>query len=257
MTVSSRALLPLLLIIGGSIKKTYDYYSDLQTDHIVYQELPEPINPSTTILVFDMHKVFKEQNHFIISCHLLANHWRAILGFLCSPQTWSPVKATIKDATAKTKCGEQIFTLLEEKHPQFAGMTETLQESFLKHKIIPATVASIKELKEKGYTLYVLSNCRHDTFDQELKQNPVLFKLFSGAYLPFPENNFNCKPKNSFYQSFKAYLAQQGHANKQIVFIDDKLKNITSALPHGISGIHFVSALQLRKDIARLEQGLA
>ncbi len=257
MTFPSIALLPILLITGGSIKKIYDYYSDLQTDHIVYQELPKAIDPSTTILVFDMHKLFKEQNHFIVGCDLLGNHWRAILGFLCTPNSWGPVKKTIKEATASTKCGEQIFTLLEEKHPQFTGMTKTLQESFLKHKIIPDTVAYMKELKEKGYKLYVLSNCRHDTYAEEVKQNPELFTLFSGAYLPCPENNFDCKPRSSFYQSFKNYLTQQGHTDKQIVFVDDKLKNITSALPHGISGIHFISALQLRKDIARLEKGLA
>ena len=105
---------------------------------------------------------------------------------------------------------------------------------------MPETVAYIRELKEKGYQLYVLSNCRHDTFAQETEQHPELFSLFSGAYLPCPENNFGCKPQSAFYQLFKAYLAQQGHADKQIVFIDDKLKNITSAVPHGISGIHFI-----------------
>ena len=118
------------------------------------------------------------------------------------------------------------------------------------------TIKIIKELKNNGYKVYVLSNCAQETYDKLKLKYPAVYNLFDGEYLPSKHNNYNAKPHKSFYREFKSYLVAQGHGSKQIVFIDDKEKNVTAAKKEHIFGVQFTGAKKLRTDIAKLERGL-
>ncbi len=54
----------------------------------------------------------------------------------------------------------------------------------LKDEVSKNIIEIIKELKDKGYKVYVLSNCAQETYDKLKIKYPGIYSLFDGEYLP-------------------------------------------------------------------------
>src|SRR5690606_20730259 len=116
----------------------------------------------------------------------------------------------------------------------------------------------IKYLKTRGYKIYILSNIWPMSLELLYNKFPTLEALFDGAYIPQASNGFIAKPHPSFYEGFKYYLAQQNQAHKQIIFIDNRKKNIKAARQAGLIALKFSSAKELVDKLIHLktENGL-
>ena len=97
---------------------------------------------------------------------------------------------------------------------------------------VEPTIALIKELKERGYKLYVLSNMSKEYIDY-LRQLPV-FDCFD-AQVVSCEVGIG-KPQSEIYE----YLLSQNNLNpSETIFIDDRIDNVEAAAAHGIVPFHF------------------
>lgn len=107
---------------------------------------------------------------------------------------------------------------------------------------IPDMAALVRELKEKGYRLYLLSNAsrrQHDYWPRVPGQEYFDGKLISAdVHL--------LKPEAAIYQ---ALFEKFGLAPQQCLFIDDFPPNIEASENAGMQGIVFHDAAQLREEL--------
>ncbi len=103
-----------------------------------------------------------------------------------------------------------------------------------------------KELKEKGYNLYILSNFPKVPFE-EIRERDEFFKYFDGAVVSAYVKHL--KPEKAIY---KELLRNYSLNPEETLFIDDKLDNIKSAKELGISGIHLKTPESLKEKLKEL-----
>lgn len=101
----------------------------------------------------------------------------------------------------------------------------------LQEEVLP-TIALIKELKARGYNLYVLSNMSKE-YIEYLRKMPV-FDYFDGEVVSCEVGMG--KPNRKIYE----YLLSHYDLNPlQTIFIDDRIDNVEMAAEVGITPFHF------------------
>lgn len=113
---------------------------------------------------------------------------------------------------------------------------------------IHETVELLSEIKaSKKYKLYALTNWSAETFPWALANFDFLH-WFDGIVVSGIEKSR--KPFPEFYQIlFDRYQINPAQA----VFIDDNIKNVEGALKVGLPTIHFQSAEQTKKELAKVK----
>ena len=110
-------------------------------------------------------------------------------------------------------------------------------------------VSWIKELKERGYRIYILSNWSKPAYDACLHNALNFLPLVDGVVFSFEE--FVVKPDKKIYD----IICSRYDINPaEAVFLDDSEANIISAREFGLNAIHFKSYEQGK---AELEEYLA
>lgn len=111
---------------------------------------------------------------------------------------------------------------------------------------IHETVELLSEIKEsKKYKLYALTNWSAETFPWALANFDFLH-WFDGIVVSGVEKSR--KPFPEFYQIlFDRYQINPAQA----IFIDDNIKNVEGALKIGLPTIHFQSAEQTKRELAK------
>lgn len=101
----------------------------------------------------------------------------------------------------------------------------------------------VKELQEKGYGIYLLSNtsARFHSF----RKNIPALQFFDGEFIS--ADHHMVKPEPRIYQQFLAKFALEG---QECVFIDDVPHNVEAAILCGLNGIVY------HNDPARLRRQL-
>lgn len=108
---------------------------------------------------------------------------------------------------------------------------------------IEKNVEILYQLKEKGYSLYILSNF-HSEAIQEMFNKYDFFQLFDGKVISAYEHII--KPSYKIYQ----ILLDRYQLNaSESLFIDDSLANILIAKDIGIQGIHYRFQTNLEKEL--------
>jgi FMN phosphatase YigB (HAD superfamily) len=111
---------------------------------------------------------------------------------------------------------------------------------------MPESIALATRLRERGLSLYVLSNMSEDTFEY-LQAQHAFFDLFDGIVISAAVRLI--KPEAEIF----AYLAQRyGLAYAETVFIDDHLPNVDAARRLGFSVIHFENPAQCAREMDAL-----
>ncbi|MDY6103612.1 MAG: HAD family phosphatase [Acetatifactor sp.] len=104
----------------------------------------------------------------------------------------------------------------------------------------------LKELKEKGYGLYYLSNYSEKA-EKECADSLAFMPLMDGGILSY---KVKCiKPDPEIY---RLLLKQCNIKAEESVFIDDTLVNVEAAKAFGIAGIHFQTIEQVREELRQL-----
>lgn len=107
----------------------------------------------------------------------------------------------------------------------------------------------IRELKKKGYKVYVLSNWSEPAYEANKDTHLRFLKEMDGGILSFREGLI--KPDKKIYQLLcDRYYIQPEEA----VFLDDNLDNIKGAREFGLHAIHFKSYEQAKKELDKLLQ---
>lgn len=109
-------------------------------------------------------------------------------------------------------------------------LMELMEESF----------TYLKELKKRGFHIYLLSNISKDSADY-LKQTMPFFEEVDGAVLSY-EKKVN-KPSAEIYHHL---LEQYQLLPEETIFFDDNLKNIEQAKQMQIHGILFTDIKQAK-----------
>ena len=107
-----------------------------------------------------------------------------------------------------------------------------IQLSIDMQRPVAPTEALIRDLKQAGYKLYVLSNMSREFIDF-LRQFDV-YKLFDGEVVSCEEHTV--KPEPEIYRILLDRYALDPH---ETLFIDDRQQNIDTAAQFSISGVVF------------------
>lgn len=114
--------------------------------------------------------------------------------------------------------------------------------------LLPYAVDWVKDLKERGYHLYILSNYSRKIYEETKDQMEFL------PYIDYPLFSYRCrliKPDPAIYQHLLNTCSLEP---RETVFIDDRPENIAAAEKEGIHGICFSSREQAGKDLEALLQ---
>lgn len=108
---------------------------------------------------------------------------------------------------------------------------------------IEDTIELLKQLKDKGYRLFVLSNF-HLLAYEDVTKRYEFFTYFDGGIISYKEKLM--KPEKDIYDK----LINKYKINpKESIFIDDTKENIESATKSGFKAILFTNYKDLRKKL--------
>jgi len=210
-------------------------------------QIKTQLTPETTVLAFDLHGVlFKPNYGKIISILFKSGKTWTLLKNLFKPAFWCDIKALKKQHIIS----EQYIDELIKKYPKLLSLESTGIEIINAQDPIKSTITILKNLKTKGYKLYLISNIGPKSLKILKKRHNKIISLFDGFATPTKANGYLRKPN---IQAFKSFIEQNKLQNKQIIFIDDKKKHLKPAQNAGIQHrILFKSASKLKKSLKML-----
>jgi HAD superfamily hydrolase (TIGR01509 family) len=133
---------------------------------------------------------------------------------------------------------------LQAEFPDYAdpiGMYDTHYQEMI-HGEIEGMYDLLNELKDKGHSLFGLTNWSYKVYDV-IKKYPI-FSLLDGMVISSEVHLL--KPDVRIYQCL---MGKYGLKAEECVFIDDRKENVEAARSIKMQGIVFVDALQLRCNL--------
>ena len=134
---------------------------------------------------------------------------------------------------------------LIKKYPKYSSDIEKIFDSIDYNYIlfeIRDTAEYLKELKSKGYNIYILSDLSIDSYNHNRTFD--FFKYIDGGVYSFEINS--TKPNENNY---KVLLDKFNLNPKETIFIDDRLINIEAANKFGITGILFTNLAEVKEKV--------
>ena len=108
-------------------------------------------------------------------------------------------------------------------------LVEDFINNYINHVYVDDKIIElIKDLKEQGYKLYLLSNTQKYSYEKFIKD---IEYLFDGITLSFKEHLL--KPYNAIYERL---IDKYNLVPEESLFIDDREDNISTANKYGIKG---------------------
>ncbi|MEJ6122046.1 HAD family phosphatase [Vibrio sp. 2-Bac 85] len=103
----------------------------------------------------------------------------------------------------------------------------------------------VKQLKDNGYKLYILSNFAKKPFEA-IFEKYNFFKHFDGKVVSYEDGLNVIKPDSNIYDTL---LNRYDLLPEETAFIDDTLVNIEKAEEYGITGIHLPDHTELKRKL--------
>lgn len=129
--------------------------------------------------------------------------------------------------------------------PDFNDISYILNKENLKesYPLMRANFEYIKNLKERGYKLYLLSNITEDSYNY-INDLIDINKIFDGGIYSYQEHLV--KPDYDIYN----LLTDRFNLNKkETIFFDDKEKNVIAANKVGIKSFVFTSVKDIENNL--------
>lgn len=203
--------------------------------------------PDNTIIVFDIHGVLFSTDYRKVLHLLWTPQTCLIFLHLCNPTAlWAMIKLWYKGAV-----DEEYLVYFTSRYQRLRGCKELLFAVANAQRPIQPMVDLVHDLKKQGYTLHILSNIGELMFDELTQRFPALFDQFDAYKVANQAEAYLAKPNIRMYQT---YLQQHNPDNKQIIFIDDKVKNIKAAQQAGMTSLRFTTAQALAQQLGQLIQ---
>ncbi len=211
-----------------------------------FQPVPSStiINPINTI-AFDLNGVVLRFSPLrALRIALSTKHKLKLLQAACRPSLiWDILKLAYRGNVV-----EQSIMQIKERHPDLIDLIPLALQMANAQLPIPETVQLIQDLKIAGYRVLALSNLGEQSAQILAQKYPQLFNLFDGVLVTSAQDNYLMKPHPA---AFKKFLSKFQLDPKRLIFIDDKLKNISAANRYGIIGIRFINPCQCRQDLLK------
>lgn len=139
---------------------------------------------------------------------------------------------------------EEMCELLKADFPGFEHELEIYKHNYTRLVTgeIPGMYELLKELKNRGYRLYGLSNWCNQIY-KTMRQFPV-FELLDGFVISSDIKII--KPEAEIYQHI---LSKYGLKAEECLFADDKAENIEAALAEGMDAVIFTDCGQYMEDL--------
>jgi HAD superfamily hydrolase (TIGR01509 family) len=144
---------------------------------------------------------------------------------------------------------EDLVFQLSDKYHAFAQSQQSLFAIANAQRPQWGTLNIIKELKQRGYKIYLLSNIGQVMFDQFKQQCPEIFSSFDDFFVSSPANGYIHKPDP---RMFELFLQHFGFDAQNVIFIDDKIANIQTASALGMQALLFLSPEKLRLELENI-----
>ena len=137
---------------------------------------------------------------------------------------------------------------LSKQFPQHAHLIQAYHEHWVDSigEAYWGTVEIIRQLKQKGYSIYGLSNWSAETFPYA-REKFNFFELFDDMVISGAVGFAKPEP-----EIFHILLAKIDRPAQECLFIDDSLPNIHQANTMGFQTIHFISSSQLKDRLTEL-----
>ncbi len=142
---------------------------------------------------------------------------------------------------------EEIINAFIEKDPEIEVQIRQAYENI--HGMVTKreyAIPWIKELKEKGYQVFYLSNFAYKSY-VECNDALDFMPYMDGGILSYRDKVV--KPEPAIY---KLFLERFGLRAEESVFLDDLQKNIDAAKALGMHGIQFKNKEQAREELRKL-----
>lgn len=136
-----------------------------------------------------------------------------------------------------------FISMSPENQEQIQAVWENIGKAIVCY---PYTKPWIRELKERGFKVYWLSNYPQRTY--ELTKDALSFaREMDGGLFSYEVKHI--KPEKEIYQALldKYHLIPQ-----ECVFLDDNKNNVRAAVDFGMSGIVFTSREQAKEELEAL-----
>lgn len=128
---------------------------------------------------------------------------------------------------------DDVISILSAKHPEYSNEISFVLKNWTDMLTpIEEHTVLIKQLKDKGYNLYLLSNFHIEAIETVFNQYDF-FNLFDGGIISGHVHLI--KPDKEIYQLL---LNKYNLKQDECVFIDDSIDNISQASALGILALH-------------------
>lgn len=217
-----------------------------------------------TVFAFDINDVIIEPDFSkiwgIIYKEILKSHKMEVGSALLKYNLW---KIIVKCAT-KGCVPEEYLRQIQANYPQYKDLCNIGIKLANAQREIPGMFELIQKLHADGHKLVFFSNISKDKLNPDVdssiealrKQFPVLqyFDL-DASFLTTHENmlqqRFIKKPNPDAYKLFlKKFSEKYPGREKDIVFVEDRIKNVRPAQREGIATIWFTSSENLKAVLA-------
>jgi len=237
--------LNILLIIFLAIPLAYLLYRFISDRNMKPIKIPlPPIAPENTIISFDLHDVLVRYDYIGIIKEFWSSKRKVglFITILNPFLIYDALKLLYHGGIA-----EQFILVLPQEHPRLKPYIPLGIRIANCQIPVKPMLELVKKLKQSGYTIHLFSNIGAKIF-QDLKEKlPGMFVDVDDVTLPSEKNEYIRKP---FKNAFETYATK--HKDKNIIFIDDKRRNIKTARSCGIIGILFKNHGLLTKELKKL-----
>ena len=147
---------------------------------------------------------------------------------------------------------EYIDTISKRLAPDFSDIVPDIVDAFSDIEVLSYTIPTLKDLKERGYNIYYLSNWSRWGVEILRENNKLDFlSLFDGGLFSYEVGVK--KPDRKIYDAF---LKKFKINPKEAIFVDNKKKNIDAAEKFGIKGVLFSNEKDLQKYIKNMQSNI-
>jgi FMN phosphatase YigB (HAD superfamily) len=254
LTIAATLLSAYLINKNNKAQQLKDY----QAKESKYIKQNIKVTPST-IFVFDINDVIIKADFNkiwnIINKQILSKYKLKLGSAFIRPYLYYIVFTEI----SKGGVPEQILNRIATTYPQFTDITYHGLELANAQSQVPGMFELIEKLKKEGHDLLLLSNVGEDRFlnkDSSIGMLNKEFPIFNNfdltaSLLTTKNDNYLKKPKTAFYEKFlDKFIKKYGKDRiKDIIFIDDRMKNVIAARSAGIPSVWFVSSDDLKEKL--------
>jgi len=219
----------------------------LATTALPAVELQTPCTPASTIFAFDIDDVLLKRAEPITTT-LWEYRWDLAKNII-NPYLWYTIGCLLYNQST----GSAYLELFKKQAPRLACMVEQM---ILDKTPLEGMEGLIKILHARTYSLAIASNMSTQDFTYYKEKFPSLFDKFNYVkVVPYDAQGKLAgvkKPSLTYFRELKTELTEQSLTKPNLIFIDDKKKNIDASIKEGLYGIHFQNAQQLQTKLATL-----